>query len=173
MVCRRGGRLTEEDQVTCNGQILKVTNSFRYLGVTIQVTVRAFVIHIKERLVAAVHTINEIRCQTDMSLVSAMKLFDAKIWPTCTYGLEIMWEYLTPTQLRNVELLKARFLKRTLGLSKYTPSRLVYVLSRETFFIEDLRTRLLLCYTDSYNEVFGERTRKREEIWAEFYTADG
>ena len=39
---------------------------------------------------------------------------------------------------------QGKFLKRALGLSKYTASRLVSVLARETFLLDDLRLKLLL-----------------------------
>ena len=59
-----------------------------------------------------------------LSLKTALRLFEAKTLLTLTYGIEIIWEHLTERQLKGTESLKARFLKRAMGLSKYTPSRL-------------------------------------------------
>jgi hypothetical protein len=41
-----------------------------------------------------------------------------------------------------IEKVKARFLKKLLCLSRYTPSCVVYILAKEPFFIEDLANRL-------------------------------
>ncbi|KAJ4425945.1 hypothetical protein ANN_27571 [Periplaneta americana] len=65
-------------------------------------------------------SINSIGNLLDMSIISAMKLFEAKIWPTCTDGLEMIWEYLSEKQLRDVESIKSRYLKRALELCKYS-----------------------------------------------------
>ena len=55
-----------------------------------------------------------------------MALFDAAITPIVTYGLEIIWEYLSYTDLKRIENVKSRFLKLAIGVSKSAPSRKVY-----------------------------------------------
>lgn len=75
-------------------------------------------------------------------------------------------------KLQELESLKARFLKRALCVSKYTPSRLVHVLTRETFLVEDLRLQHMLPATEVYIELLQELQAKRTEIWEEFYTTD-
>jgi hypothetical protein len=57
------------------------------------------------------------------------------------------------------------FMKRALGVRKTAPSRLVYQLMRETYFVEDIR----LPSTGPYQELIKSRDRKREEIDPEFY----
>ena len=87
-----------------------------------------------------------------------------KVLPTLTYGLEEIWEHLSRRQLQELESLKPRYLKRVLGVSKFTLSRNVYVLARETFIIEDLRTQMLLQHTPAYEELLRELQGKMDSI---------
>ena len=57
-------------------------------------------------------------------------------------------------------------------LSKYTPSRLVYVLARESFCIEDIRSLHQLPSTNPYQELLRDLQEKKNEIWADFYCTD-
>ena len=59
-------------------------------------------------------------------------------------------------QLQELESLKPRYLKGVLGVSKSALSRYVYVLTRETFLIKDLRTQMLLQHTPAYEELLRE-----------------
>ena len=54
-----------------------------------------------------------------------------------------------------------------MGVSKYTPSRLVYILARE-----DIRLSHLVPETPAVKEVLQARRRKEEDVWSEFYTTD-
>ncbi|KAJ4449912.1 hypothetical protein ANN_01319 [Periplaneta americana] len=54
--------------------------------------------------------------------------------------------------------------KLTRQVSKYTPAQLVYVMERETFLLEDLRTKLLLPSTTSYEELLQELQTKKTMI---------
>lgn len=172
MVFRRGGRLTKEDYITCGRCTLTPKRQFTYLGITLQVTGTTFTVHIKERLAAALRGMSDVRQIQGMSLETAMKLFQAKILPSLTYGLEVIWEFLTRRQLQDLESLKPRYLKRVLGVSKYTRSRYVYVLARETFLVEDLRMQMLLPATPAYEELLRELREKRESLEESFYCTD-
>ena len=105
-------------------------------------------------------------------MTTALKLFKLKITPIMTYGLTIIWEHLTKTNLKQIENLKSRMLKKVLCVSKYTPSRLVYMLTKETFYIEDLRLDLSLPTSEAYQSLLKELQEKREHIWQEFYCTD-
>ena len=98
-----------------------------------------------------------------------MTLFQAKVLPTLTYGLDIIWDNLTVSDLNIIESLKARYLKRILGISKTAPSRLAYELAREPFLIEKLRLQMQLPSTYSETQVLQSRLEKREMIELEFY----
>jgi hypothetical protein len=56
-------------------------------------------------------------------------------------------------------------------LLKYTPSRLTYVLARETYAIQDICHKLLLSITAAYDDL-QQLNAKREEIWLKFYCTD-
>ena len=103
---------------------------------------------------------------------TAMRLFEAKILPTLTYGIEIIWEHLTERQLKSIESLKARFLKRAMALSKYTLSRLTYMMAWETFLLEDLMFKHLLQRTAPVTAVLQDRRGKQEEIWDDFFVTE-
>ena len=79
-----------------------------------------------------------------------MKIFKAKIIPILTYGVHIIWESLKKRDLKTWEGVKATYLKKALGVSKYTPSRLVYLLASEPYLIEELHYTLLLTRTEAY-----------------------
>ena len=84
--------------------------------------------------------------------------------PTLTYGLEEIWEHLSRRRLQELESLKPRYPKRVLWVSKFALFRYVYVLARETFLIEDLRTQMLLQNTPAYEELLRELQGKRDSI---------
>lgn len=172
MVFRKGGRLSQDDKIFLKQEPLQTTNHVKYLGMTLQSTMNSFRIHTKQRATAATKAIQDIRGLTKLSLKSAMTIFDTKIIPILTYGLELTWHKLRTNDLHTLENVKARFLKAALGVSKYSLSRLVYVLTRETFLIEELRTKLDLPATPSWKKALDERKRKREDIWEEFYTTE-
>ena len=172
MVFRKGGRITAQDKITYAGQTLTTVGSFRYLGITLQSAGTSYRIHIRERAASAIKGIYDIQNPTRISIETAMLLFHAKITPTLTYGIQLIWEQLTLTDLQTLERVKARFLKRILGIAKTAPSRLAYMLARETFLIEDIRYNLLLPSTPQAEEHLRRRRQKREEIWPEFFTTE-
>jgi hypothetical protein len=55
--------------------------------------------------------------------------------------------------------------KKALCLSKYTPSRLVYDLTRELPYVEELRLESLLPATPAYVELLQELQVKKAKIW--------
>lgn len=169
VVFRKGGRLTEAENVKCNGKLLKRVNNFKYLGITIQTTGRSFRLHIRSRTVAATRAMNEIRNITQLSISTAMDLFRLKILPVLTYGLELVGEYLTYKQLEELERVKARYLKRILGVPQNARSRLVYELTRETFLIEDLRCELILSTSTSFKQLIQDLHEKKNSIPEDFY----
>jgi hypothetical protein len=129
-------------------------------------------VHLQERVVGAIRSINEISNLQLLSLKTAIGQFEAKVVPALTCGLEISWEHLTVKQLQSIESIKARYLKRSMGFSKYTPSRLTYVLARETFLLEDIMWKCLLQSTTSVKEALRFRMEKLNNIWEEFYATD-
>ena len=172
MVFRKGGKVAENDKIKYNEEELNIVNSFRYLGVTLQPTMTSFRGHTRERALAAIRGMYDIENPTTLSISTAMNLFYAKIFPVITYGLELTWMKLKVADLKIIESVKSRFLKRVLGVSKLTPSRLTYELAQEPFFIEELRWRLQLPSTKAEAEFIRSRWKKRDEITQEFYATD-
>jgi hypothetical protein len=131
-----------------------------------------FTLHLNGRLNAASKALNDIKHLNKLSLTTAIRLFQLKVNPVATYGLENIWVHLKKRQLERLEKLKATFLKRAVCLSKYTPSRLVYELTREVPCVEELRLESLLPATPAYVELLQELQVKKAKIWEEFYTTD-
>ena len=80
-----------------------------------------------------------------------MALLKSKLLPILTYGIEVIWTHLNERNLTTLESVKSTFIKRAIGVAKNTRSRLVYLLVRETFLIEDLRTMYPLLNTTASN----------------------
>jgi hypothetical protein len=133
---------------------------------------RNFTNHVRERAAATIVASHGIKNLSQLSIITAMKLFDLKILPILIYGVDITWNHLTKRNLRDIERVKSTFLKRAMCLSKHTPSRLTYVLARETYAIEDIRQKWLLPNTAAYVDLVQEVNAKRKEIWLEFYGTD-
>jgi hypothetical protein len=171
VVFRKGGKLAESERIKCNGKHLHRANHFKYLGLTIQTTGKSFRIHLRPRMVAAVTAMNEIKNLKLIALGTAMQLFRLKVGPTLTYGMELIWEYLTCKQLLELEKTKARYMKRVLGVSQHTRSRLMYKLAKETFLVKDLKSSLMLPTTTAYKDALRELNDKKD-IWEDFYTTE-
>lgn len=169
MVFRKGGRISPNDTLSLNETPLEIVNSFKYLGVTLQPTASSFRLHIQERAAASIKAMYDVKNLPLLSIDTAMTLFETKITPIITYGIEVVWEKLTRSDLARIEQIKSRYLKRVLGIGKNAKSRLTYELTRETFFLEDIRLRHLLASTGPYAELIEERRAKRTEIDPEFY----
>jgi hypothetical protein len=142
MTFRRGGRC--ETFYIGTKQLKSVTN-FKYLGVTFQIPGNVFTLHLNEPLNATLKALNDIKHLNKLSLTTAIKLFQLKVNLVATYALENIWVHLKKKQLERLEKLKATFLKKkALCLAKYTLSQLVYELTREVPYVEELRLEMLL-----------------------------
>lgn len=170
MIFRNGGRAPIKEEIYIRETKLKIVPDFKYLGITLQTSAKCFTKHITEKTTQAILAIHEIRNIRQLSLETAMLLFRVKIQPILTYGIEIIWSYLTMKNLSSLERVKARYLKAILGVSKTTQSRLAYLLTRETFLIDDLRTSILLPSTSASQKMLALLNRKREEIHPDFYS---
>ena len=172
MVFRKGGRIPANANLMLENEPLKIVNKFRYLGLSIQTTASSFNVHIQERTASAVRAIYAIKNLSSLSLATAMKLFHTTITPVVTYGLEMIWDKLSISDMERIEKVKARFLKRALGAGKSAPNRYMYLLARETYFIEDLRIEMTLPSNKSYNEVIAQRAEKQRGVDTRFFCTD-
>jgi hypothetical protein len=119
--------------------------------------------------ILAMHDINNIHL---LSMETAVALFKMKIRPIIAYGLDLTWEFLTTGDLRRLDNIKATFLKRLSQASKFTSTRLIYELYRETLFVEDLRLEMLLPSTAAVEQHLWERALKRNYVWEDFFTTE-
>jgi hypothetical protein len=90
-VCVKQGRvLTKDTSIFCDRERLAVVNSFRYLGVKLQMSGVAYMNHMKEKASLAIVAMNDIKEPSHISLKMAKKLFRWKITLVISYGLEVM-----------------------------------------------------------------------------------
>ena len=171
MVFRKGGRLSTKDTLYLENRPISITNNLKYLGITLHTTGGTFTQHVKEKVIAAISAMQDIQ-KIQHSIDTAISLFKVKITPIVTYGLELIWESLNRKNLKDLENIKATFLKRILCVSKFSPSRLAYALARESFYLEDLRytSGLMLPSTPAYQSVIQELHDKKNQIWNDFYS---
>lgn len=159
----------KEEILYCNGEKLEFVTSYKYLGVIFQQSAKSFAKHIKDRCqkaISACYTISNLHL---LSIKTAVKLFNLKVSPVASYGIQIVWPYLSLTDFANLESVKANFLKRALCLSKFTKSRLVYELTGENFFVQELQTQFNLPITPVFKTFIKRRVDKSEDINLSFY----
>jgi hypothetical protein len=111
---------------------LELLTEFKYLGIIFQMNGRNFMDHDRERVVPVVVASHGIKYLSRLSITTAMKVFDLKIFVILTYGIEIILKHFTKMNLTDIDRVKSTFLNRAIYLSKYKPSRLTYVLASET-----------------------------------------
>lgn len=170
MTFRKGGRRAANDIITLKHTTIKNVQNVKYLGITLQTQGTVFTLHIKDRMTAAIKAIHSIKDLHRLSLDTALTLFKLKIMPILTYGIEIIWDHLKKANLKDLEKVKGVFLKKALCLSKYTATRLVYIIARVPFLVEELRQNMP--YTEAYGALLKELQDKREEVWEDFYATD-
>ena len=107
-----------QEHIFYRQQPLRITNHYKYLGVTFQTTGTYFSRHAKETSITAIRAINAIGYINRLSLETSKQLFIAKVIPILTYGIQITWSYMKKKDLELLEKVKATFLKRALGISK-------------------------------------------------------
>jgi hypothetical protein len=135
---RRGGRLAASDKMSIAGQEVEFVQRFSYLGFELTATATSFSAHIQERKRKAISAIASIPDLRKISMATAVKLFALKVAPIASYGIRAIWRELKISDLEDLEGIKANFLKRTMGLSKYTRNRLTYLLAKTPSFIDEL-----------------------------------
>lgn len=155
-----------------NGEPLKITNRYKYLGITLQTTASSFRIHIEEKTAAAIKAMYNIKNITLLKLETAMKLFETIIASIITYGIELYWEKLKTRDMEKIESVKARYLKKAIGISKYAPNRMTYAITRETYFLDDVRNTMLLPSAEAYRKAIARKKQKEKENNTEFFGTD-
>jgi hypothetical protein len=105
----------------------------------------------------------------DLSIETAMKLFELKFSPIASYGIKVIWPFLSKNDLEKLEIVKTRYLKKVLGLSKFNWSRYVYELVDTDLFVSDLKEKFSLSESKSYENFYEAKLVNKTNIRDVFY----
>ena len=101
-----------------------------------------------------------------ISLQSALRIFDSKVKPIASYGLHLISPYLKSSHMTELDIIKNRFLKKTLSLPMWTGNELVYKLCETTRFCQELAEKGYRFEENNYlaylREV--EESKNREKV---------
>ena len=111
----------------------------------------------------------EIKRLGSLSLETAIALFNLKVTLVASYAIELIWPYLNYSNIKALDRVKARYLKKTLSVSKHAPTRLVYQLAGIPNFVEDLISKHNLRPTQICEKFLEEQAQKVTEIEPAFY----
>jgi len=171
MKFRKGGRAGRLRRIIVGGTPLEVVGKFPYLGIVFTSTGTHFGEHISDRIRKAHSAMTMIKTPQMLSLRTVLILFNLRVAPVASYGIQLIWPHLTAHQLGDLDKVKATFLKRALGLHKNSRNRLVYILCGSTTFIEELVTRFCLPETDAL-KIFRQRfAEKMRDVPEDFYSS--
>jgi len=133
-----GGSYAKQDRrIQINGRPLEIVNNFSYLGVVLTPRL-CFSRHIDEKKIKATSQIMLLGKLTDVDLKTAMNIFRIKIQPILVYCLKELAPYLSVEDLKKLDIVKARYLKRVLGLAANTSATLTFEICGERTLVEDL-----------------------------------
>jgi len=117
------------DKLRVLGEYIPNVSRFEYLGLIVPANGKSYGHHTRNRVSKAIKAISSIRDPSKLSLPTAVKLFDIKVFPVVTYGVKAIWKHLTRLDLECIEGTKATFLKRVLNVHRKSRNRLVYKLA--------------------------------------------
>ena len=123
MKFRKAGRLGSFDHFTYQGGEIEVTNTYDYLGITLTPSL-SFTKHLEKRRAKATLAIGSLTHLSMTSVATALKIFNMKIKPILTYGLESISNFLSLAHLKSIDSVKTIFLKRALRISKFSSATL-------------------------------------------------
>ena len=126
MTFRREGNVYKTDIIFCGSEKLEIVNSYKYLGLTLQVRGKTFTKQIEGRCAAAIKAMFDIKMLHKLSIDTALRLFYIKIVPTVSYAHNKIWIHLTTANLKRLEAVKAAYLKSVLQLSRTAVTSLVH-----------------------------------------------
>ena len=126
MVFRKGGYLGARERWIYDGCMMRVVNSYKYLGICFSTRLSFYhacqdlVSRAKRALLCIMSKLYRIDCN---SINVFLKIFDAQVQPVVLYGTEIWGLDSSSSVIDNVHLFG---LKRYLGVDRRTPNDLVY-----------------------------------------------
>lgn len=103
--------------------------------------------HIAERTRKSLVAMSTIEKPQQLSLTTLKALFDLKVASVAAYGIQVIWEHLSLSQLEKLDKVKPTFFKLAIGLPRNAKNRLVYLMTSTQPLIEFLVTRFRLSET--------------------------
>jgi hypothetical protein len=164
MKFRRGGRMAASDRLCVRGSLIEFVPCFTYLGFVLTPTLSSFTKHLQNRRIAAIRGLFSLPDLSKLSLHTGLRLFNIKIAPCVVYGIRQIWTSLSKKNMQAIDSVKTTYLKRLLGISKYTRNRITYLLAGCKVFIEEIQEIYQLEKTDAYLELVQEQCDKFEDI---------
>jgi hypothetical protein len=95
MLFRKGGWTAVKDYIECEGNKLEIVSSFKYLGLMVQTTGYVYTQDTKDRVIAAITSMQNIRNLSLLSSNTTVKILNTKITPIHSHGLEVIWKNLS------------------------------------------------------------------------------
>ena len=135
------------------GAALEMVSRFCYLGIHMFRREVSTESHLIDRIREAKLAFRSISKPWELCLTTAIALFELKISPIATYGIELIWENLTTAQLEKFDKLKANFLKRAPRVHRTSKNRLVYVVTMTPPMTEELQKRFRLKRTTAFEDL--------------------
>lgn len=169
MKFRRGGRQATSDECRIGSTPLEIVSHFPYLGVYFSSRGTSFSRHVDERISRGLQCFHRIPTPHKLTLSVAIDLFDLMVNPTASYGVQVIWPFLTRRNFQELDKIKAAYLKRVLKVHRLSPNRLVYLIAGTPLFIEDLQRRYNLPRTRAFQEYLEEWEGKLAEVHPLFF----
>ena len=136
------------------GETIERVKTFSYVGLELTERGVGAARQITTRVAKARGAMGTISRSWDLSLETAIALFNIKIVPMAVYGIELIWEHLGGKQFEELDRLKAAFLKRAMGVHRTARNRIVFLLASEPLLTEELQRRRGLPETRAYKSTW-------------------
>lgn len=122
--CRRGGRVGANDEISIGGFSLVYTNEFLYVGLLLLPDGSNSQSYVFERCRKIFIEVSTIRKPQLLSIISVLRLFDSKIVPVAAYRVNIIWQNLNATSIKQPYRVKAFYLAWVMKLYQTVRYRL-------------------------------------------------
>src|SRR5690606_24860651 len=152
---------------------IEFVNCYTYLGLTIPFNCKNFALHVKERCSRALRATYALRDTRVLSVQTALTLFDFKIKPILSFGIQHIWNELSMSSLRKIDSVKSSYVKRLLGVSIYSKSRLVYLLMNTQPLVVELQVAFRLPKILAYTEHVTSLEQKQISVDFDFFFTPG
>jgi hypothetical protein len=165
-------KIVNPDVFKINGKEIEFVSKYSYLGIIFQSSGTSFMSHVEHRSTCAHLAIYDVKNLPCLSVLTGLKIFDLKIAPIVSYGIQNIWQYLTLSDFRRLEKVKGLFLRRLLNIAWNSRSNLTYCMIECPLLVEQLKQKFNLPETPAYNKFYEQRLCELSSIPDEFYNLD-